>query len=134
MATLHVQIIVCQSTPQKFPTFDSTSALSAPVSVAQGLEEKQLSSGPHSSPPGQGVLFSQFCAWSSYVFPQKFVFTVGTLEGDKDAAGTLEGDKDAAISDGDKVGDKLLGNIVDGWVDFVSSSLLAAGGREGDSD
>ena len=48
--------------------------------------------------------------------------------------GTLEGDKDAAKSDGDKVGDKLLGNIIDGWVDFVGNSLLAAGGREGDSD
>ena len=48
--------------------------------------------------------------------------------------GTLEGDKDAAKSDGDKVGDELLGDNVDGWVDFVNTSLLAAGGKEGDSD
>jgi hypothetical protein len=112
---LHVAIIVLQSVPQKFPTFDSPSALASSFSVAQGLEEKQLSSGAHSSPRGQGVLFSQFCAWSSHVIPQKFVLTDGVLDGDKDAA----------KSDGDDVDDKLGDDVVAGWVDSVSNSSLA---------
>lgn len=106
-------MIVCQSTPQKLPTFDSTSALSPSVSAAQGLEEKQLSSGAHSSPRGQGVLFSQFCACCSYEVPQKFVFTIGAKDGDKDAA----------KSDGDRVSGKF-GDAVTDWDVFVSSSML----------
>lgn len=106
-------MIVCQSTPQKLPTFDSTSALSPSVSAAHGLDEKQLSSGAHSSPRGQGVLFSQFCACCSYEVPQKFVFTIGAKDGDKDAA----------KSDGDRVGGKF-GDAVTDWVEFESSSTL----------
>ena len=102
-------MIVFQSVPQKFPTFDSNSALSPPFSTAQGLEEKQLSSDAHSSPRGQGVLFSQFCACCSYVFPQKLVFTVGNVDGDEEAA---EADGDEVDETGDDV--------------MASSSLLSA--------
>lgn len=143
-------MIVLQSTPQKLPTLDSTSELSPPFIAAQGLEEKQLSSDAHSSPRGQGVLFSQFCACCSYVFPQKLVFTVGNVDGDEEAA---EADGDEVDDTGDDVmaSSSLLsalgssvGNLDevvnveeedDGDVDCVTSSSLSVFGCiEGDFD
>lgn len=143
-------MIVLQSTPQKLPTFDSTSELSPPFIAAQGLEEKQLSSDAHSSPRGQGVLFSQFCACCSYVFPQKLVFTVGNLDGDEEAAET-DGDEVDETGDDVMASSSLLsalgssvGNLDevvnveeedDGDVDCVTSSSLSVFGCiEGDFD
>lgn len=111
--SLTVDSTVFQSAPQKCPIFDSATAFSSPLGAPQGLFEKQLSSVAHSSPRGQGVLVSQFLACSSHVVPQKFVLTVGILDGDNDDV----------ESDGDEVIGKLGDDVAD-WVDCVTSSIL----------
>ena len=85
-----------QSVPQNFPILDSKLASSWSFGLAQGLPVKQLLSGAHSSPFGQGKLFAQSLAWSSHEMPQKLVLNfdgdgvIGAFDGDDvDVCGTI---------------------------------------------
>lgn len=84
---------------------------------AQGLPWKQLSPGAHSSPLGQGKLFSQSFACSAQDTPQKLVLIVGDLDGfDVVGAPKSKGASAGAVSTiDDPVGDiDIVGVAVGG--------------------
>jgi len=94
--------------------------------IAQGLPAKHCSSGPHSSPRGQGTAVAQFWVCSIQEVPQKFELMTGDLDGDEEI-GAFVGDD--VVDDG-MIAEMAGSELESLFEDVTDGSLSASPGCE----